>query len=49
MEQVIIKDINMPFKSMVIFMVKWAIATIAAFIILFFIAMCIVTILIAII
>jgi len=35
MEQVEIKDINMPFMSMVIFMVKWAIASIPAMLILF--------------
>lgn len=42
---VTIKDINMSFKSMVFFMVKWAIATIPAAIILFLFAMCIVTVL----
>lgn len=35
MEKVEITDINMPFRSMVIFMVKWAIASIPAMIILF--------------
>lgn len=44
MGSVIITDINMSFKSMVVFMVKWAIATIPAAIILFLIAMCIVSI-----
>ena len=34
---VIIEDINMSFGSMVLFMVKWAIASIPAFIILLFI------------
>ena len=34
-----IEDIQMPFGSMVIFMVKWAIASIPAFIILFLIGM----------
>ncbi len=33
--EVRIKDINMPFLSMVIFMVKWSIAAIPAMIILF--------------
>mgnify|MGYP006130300441 CR=1 FL=1 len=36
-QTVVVKDINMPFESMVIFMVKWAIAAIPAFIILFII------------
>ena len=36
---VYIKDINMSFSSMVIFMVKWAIASIPALIILFMIGM----------
>lgn len=31
---VVVKDIKMPFSSMVVFMVKWAIATIPALIIL---------------
>ena len=34
-EEVVITDIKMPFFSMVIFMVKWVIASIPAFIILF--------------
>jgi len=34
MDKVIITDIRMPFLSMVIFMVKWALAAIPAFIIL---------------
>jgi hypothetical protein len=33
-ERVVVKDIDMPFGSMVIFMVKWAVASIPAFIIL---------------
>ena len=33
-KRVIVTDINMPFMSMVIFMVKWVIASIPAFIIL---------------
>lgn len=33
---VTVVDIKMPFLSMVVFMVKWAIAAIPAFIILFF-------------
>ncbi len=35
MEKVVINDIRMPFGSMVVFMVKWAIASIPAMIILF--------------
>lgn len=35
--KVVVTDIRMPFLSMVIFMVKWAIASIPAFIILAFI------------
>ena len=35
MEKVEITDINMPFMSMVFFMVKWAIASIPAMLILF--------------
>ena len=34
MEKVIVTDIEMPFISMVIFMVKWAVASIPAVIIL---------------
>jgi hypothetical protein len=37
--EVIIADIKMPFFSMVVFMVKWAIASIPAFIILMVLAM----------
>jgi CHASE2 domain-containing sensor protein len=37
--EVVITDIKMPFGSMVVFMVKWAIAAIPAFIILAFIGM----------
>lgn len=33
--QVVVTDIKMPFESMVIFMVKWALASIPAFIILY--------------
>ena len=33
-KRVVVTDINMPFFSMVIFMVKWVIASIPAFIIL---------------
>jgi hypothetical protein len=36
--QVVIVDIKMPFMSMVVFMVKWVLASIPAFIILAFIA-----------
>ena len=35
---VVIVDIKMPFMSMVVFMVKWVLASIPAFIILAFIA-----------
>jgi hypothetical protein len=38
-QNVIITDIKMPFSSMVEFMVKWAIASIPAFIILFLIGL----------
>ena len=38
-QPVIIEDIKMPFPSMIIFMVKWAIASIPAIIILFLIWM----------
>ena len=34
-QQVVITDIRMPFGSMVAFMVKWTLASIPAFIILF--------------
>jgi hypothetical protein len=34
--EVIVVDIKMPFFSMVVFMVKWAVAAIPAFFILFF-------------
>lgn len=37
-QKVIVTDIKMPFWSMVIFMVKWVIASIPAFIILFILA-----------
>lgn len=37
--EVVVTDVRMPFMSMVAFMVKWAIASIPAFIILFIIAM----------
>jgi len=33
-KRVVVTDINMPFMSMVIFMVKWVVASIPAFIIL---------------
>jgi len=36
--KVVVADFNMPFDSMIGFMVKWAIASIPAAIILFFIA-----------
>ena len=34
-QQVVVADVNMPFWSMVVFMVKWAIAAVPAFFILF--------------
>ena len=37
--EVVVTDISMPFISMVIFMIKWAVAAIPAFIILFFISL----------
>jgi hypothetical protein len=43
--RVVVVDIKMPFMSMVIFMVKWAIAAIPAFIILSVIGAVIMTIL----
>jgi hypothetical protein len=33
-EKIVVTDIKIPFRSMVVLMVKWAIATIPAFIIL---------------
>lgn len=36
-EEVVVKDINMSFTSMVVFMIKWAIAAIPAMMILGFI------------
>ncbi|WP_305906456.1 hypothetical protein Q9L42_001130 [Methylomarinum sp. Ch1-1] len=36
--EVVVTDIRMPFMSMVVFMVKWVIASIPAFLILGFIA-----------
>ena len=36
-QEIIVTDIKMPFLSMVVFMVKWALASIPALIILFFI------------
>lgn len=38
-QEVIVTDIRMPFVSMVHFMVKWALATIPAMIILFFVVL----------
>ena len=37
-QEVVVKDIQMSFSSMVLFMVKWAIASIPAFLILFALA-----------
>ena len=34
-KEIVVRDIKMPFGSMVVFMVKWAVATIPAAIILF--------------
>ena len=42
--EVVITDIKMPFGSMVEFMVKWAIASIPAFIILFLIGLLVIAI-----
>lgn len=36
-KEVVVTDIKMPFWSMVVFMIKWAIASIPAFIILAFV------------
>lgn len=33
-QEIIVTDIRMPFTSMVVFMIKWAVASIPAFIIL---------------
>ena len=41
---VTIKDFNMPFSSMVIFMVKWAIASIPAIIIIWILFMILISI-----
>jgi CheY-like chemotaxis protein len=43
--EVIVTDIQMPFMSMVVFMVKWALASIPAFIILLIIAMIVIGVL----
>ena len=43
-EYVAIKDFNMPFSSMVIFMVKWAIASIPAIIIIWILFMLLISI-----
>ena len=43
-QNVAIKDFNMPFSSMVIFMVKWAIASIPAIIILWILFMLLISI-----
>ena len=38
-KRVVVTDIRMPFLSMVVFMVKWVIASIPAFIILYILGM----------
>ena len=43
-QSVAIKDFNMPFSSMVIFMVKWAIASIPAIIIIWILFMLLISI-----
>ena len=43
-QNVAIKDFNMPFSSMVIFMVKWAIASIPAIIIIWILVMILISI-----
>ncbi len=43
-QNVAIKDFNMPFSSMVIFMVKWAIASIPAIIIIWILFMLLISI-----
>ena len=44
-EAVVISDVNMPFRSMVGFMVKWAVASIPAITILFLFGLCAVAVL----
>jgi len=43
-KNITIKDFNMPFSSMVIFMVKWAIASIPAIIIIWILFMLLISI-----
>jgi len=43
-KNITIKDFNMPFSSMVIFMVKWAIASIPAIIIIWILLMLLISI-----
>ena len=43
-QNVTVKDFNMPFSSMVIFMVKWAIASIPAIIIIWILFMLLISI-----
>ena len=43
-QDVAIKDFNMPFSSMVIFMVKWAIASIPAIIIIWILVMILISV-----
>ena len=43
-QNITIKDFNMPFSSMVIFMVKWAIASIPAIIIIWILFMILISI-----
>ncbi|MBF0430541.1 MAG: hypothetical protein HQK83_04640 [Fibrobacteria bacterium] len=43
-QEVVVTDIQMPFASMVVFMIKWAIATIPAAIILFIVGTILMTV-----
>ena len=43
-QDVTVKDFNMPFSSMVIFMVKWAIASIPAIIIIWILVMILISV-----
>ncbi|ERP31007.1 hypothetical protein [Chitinivibrio alkaliphilus] len=42
-QEVVVTDIQMPLSSMIVFMVKWAVATIPAAIILFFLGVFLMT------
>ena len=43
-QDIVIRDFNMPFSSMVIFMVKWAIASIPAIIIIWILFMILISV-----